>query len=36
MMVFQIIVTTLVLKEDKGSGYVISWKSKESYKTELY
>ena len=33
---YQPTLSTLVLKEDKGSEYVIAWKSKWVFKTELY
>ena len=36
MFVYQAAFSTLTLKEDKGSEYVIAWKSKGLFKTELY
>ena len=36
MFVYQAEFSTLVLKEDEGSEYVIAWKSKGLFKTELY
>ena len=36
MFVYQATFSTLALKEDKNSEYVIVWKSKGLFKTELY
>ena len=36
MFVYQPTFSTLAFKEDKGSEYVIAWKSKGLFKTEFY